>query len=276
MVKGRQCGRGGDRRHRNPECHRQVDDLLRGAGQRPLRHHADELVAALDPASERRQLGVVDQVGAIDQHQEVLELLCRDSAEADQAIGGGNDRRQLQTTGLHKGIRAQHAGGHGGQTPHPDHHRLVRRHVDDLAAAAPGGTPGRGRGNRRCERSRQPLAEPAAGLHGFVARPASAGGGAAQRLQDELVGDHLVVDERARHSEGCHAHHHRRRAGVGGDAVQCPAVGQVGEHDVGTGQQRHDLGPGPVDDRLLPRGQVAEQCPRRSARRPATHRIPLG
>ena len=90
--------------------------------------------------------------------------------------------------------------------------------------------------DRRGERARQPLTEPAAGLHGFVVRPAAAGDRAAQRLQDEFVGDDLVVDVGTRRSERRHGHHHRRRAGVRGDVVERPAVGQVGEHDVGAGQ----------------------------------------
>ena len=208
---------------------------------------------------ERSQLGVVDQIGALDHHQKVLELLRGDGAEADHAVGGGDDRRQFQTAGVHQGIRAHHAGRHGGQAAHRDRHRLVGRDVDDLAAAAPGGVPGGGRGDRRGERARQPLAEPASRLHGFVAGPAAAGDRAGKRLQDELVGDHMVIDIGAGRAERRHGDHHRRRAGVCGDVVQRPTVGQVGEHHVGAGQQRRDLGLVVADHRPLARGQVTEQ-----------------
>ena len=132
--------------------------------------------------------------------------------------------------------------------------------------ATPGGVPGRGGGDRRGERARQPLAEPAARLHRFVARPAAAGDRAAQRLQDELVGDHVVVDVGTRHPERRHGDDDRRRAGVRGDVVEGPAVGQVGEHDVGAGQQRRDLGLVVIDHRPLARSQIAEQRPGRAVR----------
>ena len=236
VVDGRQRRRGGYGGHRNPERHREIDDLPRAAGQRPFGDHADELVAALDPAGERRQLRILDQVGTIDHHQEILELLCRDGAEADQPVGGGDDRWQLKTALLDKGIRAQHAGGHGRQAAHRDHHRLVDRDVDDLAAAAPGGVPGGGGGDRGGVRAGQPLAEPAARLDRFVVRPAPAGGRTAQCLQDEFVCGDVVVDVGARQPERRHRHDHRRRAGVRRDVRQRPTVGQVGEHDVGSGQ----------------------------------------
>ena len=236
MVDGRQCGRGCYGGHRNPERHREIDDLLGGARQGPFGDHADEFVAALDPASERRQFRVVDQVGPIDHHQEVLELLRGDGAEADQSVGGGDDRRQLQTALLDKGIRAQHAGGHGRQSTHRDHHRLVDRDVDDLAAATPRGVPGGGGADRGGIRARQPLAEPATGLDRFVVRPAAPGGRTAQCLQDEFVCGDMVVDVGAGQSEWRHRHDDRGRARVCSDARQRPTVSQVGEHDVGTGK----------------------------------------
>ena len=91
VVDRRQRGRGCDGGHRDSECHREIDDLLGGAGLRPLGDHADELVAARDAPGHRGQLRVVDQVGAIDHHQEVLELLRGDGAEADHAVGRGDD-----------------------------------------------------------------------------------------------------------------------------------------------------------------------------------------
>ena len=57
--------------------------------------------------------------------------------------------------------------------------------------------------------------------------------------------------------------------------VERPTVGQVGEHDVGAGQQRGDLRLAAVGHRLLARGQIAEQRPGRPAGRPAAQRIPL-
>ena len=228
VVDRLQGGRGGDGGHRNPERGRELHDLLRGAGQGPFGDHADEFVAAPDPAGERRQLGVVDKVGTIDHHQEVLKLLRGDGAEADHAVGGGDDRRQFQTAMLDKGFRAQHTGRHGGQAAHRDRHRLVGRDVHDLAAATPGGVPRGGGTDRRGEGAREPFTEPAPRLDGFVIRPAPAGDRTRQRLQDEFVGDDLFVDVGARQPERRYGHDHSGRSGVRGDVREAPPVAQVG------------------------------------------------
>ena len=64
----------------------------------PLMDDGQELVTSADATGERGQLGVVEQVGSVDEDQEVLELLRGDGAEADQAVGGRHDRRQLDAS----------------------------------------------------------------------------------------------------------------------------------------------------------------------------------
>ena len=171
---------------------------------------------------------------------------------------------------------AEHAGGHGRQSAHRDHHRLVDRDVDDLPAAAPGGAPGGGGGDRGGVRAGQPLAEPAARLDRFVVRRAPAGGRTAQCLQDEFVGGNLVFDVGARQPERRHHHDHRRRAGVRRDVRERPTVGQVGEHDVGAGQQRCDLRLFAKGHRPLTRREILEQGPGRPLGAPGPYRITLG
>ena len=51
------------------------------------------------PTAERREVGVVEQVGPLDHEQEALEHLRGVRVEADETVLGLLDRRRLEATG---------------------------------------------------------------------------------------------------------------------------------------------------------------------------------
>src|SRR6185503_3235966 len=98
---------------------------------------------------ELREVGVVDEIRPLDQHEEVVPLLRRDRAEADETVARRLDRRDLRlargeirrrTEAPVERVRVDDAEGHG----------LEERDVDVLAASGRVRSPPRGeRGERR-------------------------------------------------------------------------------------------------------------------------------
>ncbi len=137
---------------------------------------------ALVPAGERR---VVDQVGTLDQHQEVAPLLRRDGAEADPAVARRLDGRDLDRARERPGM-SREALPHHRVRRHGERHHLEEREVDVLAAAVASRAVPDGERDRRRVRAAEPFPEPAAGGEGRPIRRAARRGRAAPRLEREL------------------------------------------------------------------------------------------
>jgi hypothetical protein len=119
-------------------------------------YHRVDLVPSLVPREVVRQLRVVGEVAALDQHEEVAPLLIRDRTEADVAVGRRLDRRDLDRAA---GARRAEARDERRERRHRKVQHLEHGYVHVPAVAGP---PGRAPGGERADRgvaAGEPLAE---------------------------------------------------------------------------------------------------------------------
>jgi hypothetical protein len=226
-----------DRRHRDAQLRRALDDLGRGVLRGPRANRRVPLVHPRPAAVDQCELLVRQQVGAIDEQQEILVLLTRVGVEADPAVSGGLDRRQLDGAGrgaLHLGA-PEHAVEQVGVHRSGDVHHFEQREVDVLAE------PGRSRAVHRGERrdggegGADPFGGATAGHHRWRRGQTAGGGRSALGLHRELGGRATGV--RARPPEGCDREHHQAGVAFYARGGSEPVFFEGLHHEVGVGDQ---------------------------------------
>jgi hypothetical protein len=257
---------GADRRDGDPEVGGQLDHLAHRAGGGHGGDGGGQLLPAGHPLVGRPEGGVFAQVGALDQHAEVRPLLGGHRAEADAAVGGRLDRRDLdrpprcerrEPLGGDGGVRAVEAQGGG----------LQHRHVHVLPLPRPPGVDPGGDGAHGGEHAGHPLDDVAAGRHrGPVGQPAprrAPARGLDGHVGGGPVGPRPRRPPRADRDDGERGRGAEQR--VGADASPVAATGPVGGEDhVGIGRPPGDR-PGIVGvagvgrDRPHSRPEEAEQ-----------------
>ena len=247
------------RRHRDPQRGRGLDDLL----DLVMRHEAVDDLLPLDDvhvaAGEPREPRVVEQVGALDEHEEVLELGGGVGVEADEAVARPLDRRRLHAARRADGLGPAHAVvGEVAEHRTRDRHRLGEGQVDVLADARAAGTRGRDDHRGRAVQPAHVLGEATAGLHRVARRLAPEEQRARLRLHDEVGRD--AVRQRAAGAERRDRQHHEVRvAGAHAVDVEVPGAEAL-DDDVGVAEQRVDVRvTRRADHRTLARAQVPEQ-----------------
>ncbi len=248
-----------DGRHRDPQQRRLLDDLLGRVRPRVRAHHAVPLVDAALAPEDGRQLLVVEHVGPLDEHEEVVELLAGVGVEADPAVERRLDRRQL----AHPWRR--HDLGAALQRPHEvgvgvggDRHALEPRHVDVLAVARQLRTAdGRGAADRG-EHGGDVLGDAAGRVERLHVGQAPPGRRATLRLHGELAHRPLLEGPAAPIGRDRQAHEAREAGVVEGLLVLAGREGL--DHQVGALEQRLDLGVlGRADHGALRAVQEAEE-----------------
>ena len=252
----RAVAHGGDR---NAQRTREIDDLVDGVLEHPSRNDAGPISATL-ATTERRELGIVDEIGALDHDEEVLKHLRRVRVEADVAVFGLFDRRRLESTRRTKQLRpTSEMMRQIGKRRRGDRHHLGHRQVDVLAYARASRPQHCGQRSRRAVGTGQILGDAATGIHGRLGRPTAVENRATFGLNRELGRDPPRVRagqperrQRKHHqmwvlrAQSCHIKAHRS---------------EILTNQVGSGEQcTHVCIAGCADHRQLACVQVAEHC----------------
>ncbi len=247
------------RRDRDPEQRGPLDDLGRRVLRRPVVDDAIPLVPAGGPGGVHGPARVVlEQVGALDEQAEALELLAGVGVEADVAVQRRLDRRRLRGTG--RGRVGQvgptpHRVGQVGEVRAGEVGDLGPRHVDQLARPGGGPPPQHGQGGDGGVHAGDPLGDLSSGLDGRATGATADGQATAVGLDGQLGGRAAGVGPVQPVRRDGHDDEPGMTVGhLGGRADRADPVRD--EH-VRPGDQRRRRRP--VHDRTVAVAQIAEQ-----------------
>ncbi len=240
-----------DRSDGNSEQRGARDDLGRRVAGREGPHDRVPLVHPRHARPDLRPLGLCEQILALDQQQEVRELLVGVGVEADPAVEGRLDRRHLhrprwrqQLGPTHQAVHEIHVGRRA------DVHDLAQREIDQLSLPRVL-RPGDARQARdRGERAADPLGDAPAAHDRGLGLEAADGEGATVGLDREVAG--RLLRERSPAAVGRDAEHHEPRESVAQvELLDHPRLERL-DHEIGAGDQREDmLVAGLAHDRFL-------------------------
>ncbi len=229
------------RRHGDAQRRGALHELRRRVPRRVGVHDRVPLVEAPAAPECQGQLLVAEQVGPLDEEQEIPELLPGVGVEADPSVGGRLDRRRLQGARRRRQRRpAEEAVEEIEEGAAAERDRLEQGDVDMLAVPGAPSAPHRRQSADGREGAPEPLRDAAARLEGLAFGAAANADGAGLRLQGELRP--RPVRPRSAAPEGRDRQQRQRRESLR-QLRLLDAAGREALHDqIGAGDQRRDRG----------------------------------